>query len=170
MTADDITYSYGLYLNRDANSPRYNTAYSVVETVTAVDDRAIRFKLRLPTASFLTEVATFGIVPQHSLVNTQPADLATSDFGTTSNIVGTGPFRMTRWLRSERMEAEADPTYHLGKVASPNYTLHRPAHRRRGARRPRDGQGGLRPRLSLRAERDWLARRASRCRRTTPTT
>jgi peptide/nickel transport system substrate-binding protein len=122
LTADDITYSYGLYLNRDANSPRYNTAYSVVETVAAVNDRTIRFKLRLPTASFLTEVATFGIVPQHSLVNTQPADLATSDFGATSNIVGTGPFRMTRWLRSERMEAEANPTYHLGKVASPNYT------------------------------------------------
>lgn len=122
LTADDIIYSYGLYLNRDANSPRYSTAYSVIETLAAINDRTIRFKLRLPTASFLTDVATFGIVPQHSLVNTQPADLAASDFGATSNIVGTGPFRMTRWLRSERMEAEANPNYHLGKVAAPNYT------------------------------------------------
>lgn len=120
--ADDVTYSYQLYLNRDANSPRYNTAYSVVESVQTINDRTVRFKLRLPTASFLTEVATFGVVPQHTLVNTQPADLATSDFGTTSNIVGTGPFRMTRWLRSERMEAEANPAYHVGKVAAPRYT------------------------------------------------
>ena len=120
--ADDVAYSYGLYLNRDVNSPRYNTAYSVIESVRTVNDRTVQFKLRLPTASFLTDVATFGIVPQHSLVNTQPADLATSDFGTTSNIVGTGPFRMTRWLRSERMEAEANPTYHLGKVAANRYT------------------------------------------------
>ncbi len=122
LTADDITYSYNLYLNRDANSPRYNTAYAVVESVTTINDHTVRFKLRLPTASFLTDVATFGIVPQHSLVNTQPADLAASDFGTTSNIVGTGPFQMVRWLRSERIEADANPHYHLGPVASPHYT------------------------------------------------
>jgi len=122
LTADDITYSYNLYLNRDANSPRYNTAYAVVESVKTVNDRTVRFKLRLPTASFLTDIAAFGIVPQHSLVNTQPADLAASDFGTTSNIVGTGPFRMVRWLRSERMEADANPSYHLGRVAAPHYT------------------------------------------------
>ncbi|MCA1723309.1 MAG: ABC transporter substrate-binding protein, partial [Thermomicrobia bacterium] len=122
LTADDITYSYNLYLNRDASSPRYNTAYAVVESVTTIDDHTVRFKLRLPTASFLTNVATFGIVPQHSLINTQPADLAASDFGTTSNIVGTGPFRMVRWLRSERMEADANPGYYLGPVASPHYT------------------------------------------------
>jgi len=122
LTADDITYSYNLYLNRDANSPRYNTAYAVVQSVKTINDRTVTFTLRLPTASFLTDVATFGIVPQHSLVNTQPADLAASDFGTTSNIVGTGPFRMVRWLRSERIEADANPTYHLGPVASPHYT------------------------------------------------
>ncbi len=122
LTADDIAFSYNLYLNRDANSPRYNTAYAVVESVTTVNDHTVRFKLRLPTASFLTDVATFGIVPQHSLVNTQPADLAASDFGTTSNIVGTGPFRMVRWLRSERIEADANPQYHLGPVASLHYT------------------------------------------------
>jgi peptide/nickel transport system substrate-binding protein len=122
LTADDVTYSYNLYLNRDANSPRYNTAYAVVESVTTIDDHTVRFKLRLPTASFLTDVATFGIVPQHSLVNTQPVDLAASDFGTTSNIVGTGPFQMVRWLRSERIEADANPHYHLGPVASPHYT------------------------------------------------
>jgi peptide/nickel transport system substrate-binding protein len=122
LTADDVTYSYNLYLNRDANSPRYNTAYAVVESVTTINDHTVRFKLRLPTASFLTDVATFGIVPQHSLVNTQPADLAASDFGTTSNIVGTGPFQMVRWLRSERIEADANPHYHLGPVASPHYT------------------------------------------------
>jgi len=122
LTADDIAFSYNLYLNRDANSPRYNTAYAVVESVTTVNDHTVRFKLRLPTASFLTDVATFGIVPQHSLVNTQPADLAASDFGTTSNIVGTGPFRMVRWLRSERIEADANPRYHLGPVASLHYT------------------------------------------------
>ena len=122
LVADDIAYSYNLYLNREANSPRYSTVYAVVETVRAVDNRTVRFKLRLPTASFLTDVATFGIVPQHSLINVQPADLAASDFGNTSNIVGTGPFRMTRWLRSERMEADANPAYHLGKVAAPHYT------------------------------------------------
>ena len=129
LTADDVTYSYGLYLNRDANSPRYNTIYSVVEDVRTIDDHTVRFKLRLPTASFLTDVATFGIVPQHSLVNTQPADLATSDFGTTSNIVGTGPFRMTRWLRSERMEADANPTLLSRRGRLATLHLHRPADR-----------------------------------------
>ncbi|MHB8648419.1 MAG: ABC transporter substrate-binding protein, partial [Thermomicrobiales bacterium] len=122
LTADDITYSYNLYLNRDANSPRYNTVYAVVESVATINDRTVRFKLRLPTASFLTDIATFGIVPQHVLINTQPADLAASDFGTTTNIVGTGPFRMVRWLRSERIEADANRTYYLGPVASPHYT------------------------------------------------
>jgi peptide/nickel transport system substrate-binding protein len=122
VVADDVTYSYGLYLNRDTNSPRYNTVYAVVESVGTVDDHTVRFKLRAPLADFLTDVAAFGIVPQHVLVNTQPSDLATSDFGTTSKIVGTGPFVMARWLRSERIEADANPTYHLGKVAAAHYT------------------------------------------------
>lgn len=122
LVADDVTYSYQLYLNRDANSPRYNTVYSVVESVSTVNDRTVRFQLRAPLADFLTDVAAFGIVPQHVLVNTQPADLATSDFGTTGKIVGTGPFRITRWLRSERIESEANPAYHLGKVAASRYT------------------------------------------------
>lgn len=122
LIADDVTFSYQLYLNRDANSPRYNTVFAAVESVNTVNDRTVRLQLRAPLADFLTDIATFGIVPQHVLVNTQPADLATSDFGTTSKIVGTGPFRITRWLRSERIEAEANPAYHLGKVAAPRYT------------------------------------------------
>jgi peptide/nickel transport system substrate-binding protein len=122
VVADDVTYSYGLYLNRDANSPRYNTVYAVVESVNTVDDHTVRFKLRAPLADFLTDVAAFGVVPQHALVNTRPADLATSDFGTTSRIIGTGPFRIARWLRSERIEADANPEYHLGKVAAAHYT------------------------------------------------
>jgi peptide/nickel transport system substrate-binding protein len=122
VVADDVTFSYGLYLNRDANSPRYNTVYAVVESVNSMDDHTVRFKLRAPLADFLTDVAAFGIVPQHVLVNTQPSDLATSDFGSTSKIVGTGPFQMTRWLRSERIEAQANPSYHLGKVAAARFT------------------------------------------------
>ena len=36
-------------------------------------------------------------------------------------MIGTGPFRITRWLRGERIEAEANPNYHLGKVAAARY-------------------------------------------------
>lgn len=122
LTADDVAFSYNLYLNRDANSPHYTTVYTAVESVTAADPRTVRFKLRAPLATFLTGVATYGIVPQHVLINTQPADLATADFGMTSNVVGTGPYRLTKWLRNERIDADANPSYHLGKVAAPRYS------------------------------------------------
>ena len=121
VVPDDVVFTFNLYLNRDANSPRQATIYSAVESVSAISDRAVQFTLRVPAASFLTDIATDEIVPQHTLVNTAPADLATSDFGTTANVIGTGPFRLTKWLRGERIEAEANPTYHLGKVAVPRY-------------------------------------------------
>ncbi len=121
MVPEDIVFTYNLYQNRDANSPHYTTIFAAVEGVTTITNRAVRFRLRGAAANFLTDIATFPIVPQHSLVNTAPADLTTSDFGTTANIVGTGPFRVTRWLRGERIEAEANPTYHLGKVAAARY-------------------------------------------------
>lgn len=120
MVAEDVAFTYNLYLNRDVNSPHYTTIYSIVESV-AASNRTVRFRLRVPSAHFLTGIATFPVVPQHMLVNTNPTELATSDFGTTANIVGTGPFRVTRWLRGERIEAEANPAYHLGKVASTRY-------------------------------------------------
>jgi len=121
VVPDDVVFTFNLYLNRDANSPRQATISSEVESVSTQGDRAVRFNLRVPAANFLTDIGTYEIVPQHTLVNTTPADLATSDFGTTANVIGTGPFRLTKWLRGERIEAEANPTYHLGKVAVPRY-------------------------------------------------
>ncbi|MGB8267859.1 MAG: ABC transporter substrate-binding protein [Candidatus Velthaea sp.] len=76
--------------------------------------------LRAPSApfvaSFLTEGANdpFSILPRHVAARYSSLDRSSLD----TDPVGLGPFRLTRWIRGERLEFERNPYYWRGPAAS----------------------------------------------------
>ena len=87
LTADDIkaTYDKIIFPPTGVLSPRAG-AYAAVESVTATDPSTVTFKLKYPSASFLTNLAS----PWNFIYNA--AKLKADIHWYEKNIMGTGPF------------------------------------------------------------------------------
>jgi peptide/nickel transport system substrate-binding protein len=84
-------------------------------TVTAIDDRTIRFELSNPLGGFLL-AATQPIAPAHLLEGIPPERLATDPFG--QQPVGSGPYRLLSWNASEASLEAVIPGTDYGAVDS----------------------------------------------------
>ncbi|MCZ7533672.1 MAG: ABC transporter substrate-binding protein [Acidimicrobiia bacterium] len=86
-----------------------------VDTITAIDEYTVEFKLCNPHPAFLAQIAfgVFGIQPEEHLEATGGAPLA--------NPVGTGPFAVKEWLRGDSVVFTRNDDYY-GQVA-PQETL-----------------------------------------------
>lgn len=72
-------------------------------TVTAIDERTVRFDLDTPLGGFL-QAATQPLLPVHLLENVPPSSLAEDPYNTRP--VGSGPYRLVRW---DAVEALLEP-------------------------------------------------------------
>ena len=88
LTSADVVYTYQTIQNPDAQSPLQSSWQGM--TITATDAQTVTIKLPSSLAAFPYNLTT-GIVPQHILGKTEPADLRSSDFNTIKPI-GAGPF------------------------------------------------------------------------------
>jgi peptide/nickel transport system substrate-binding protein len=133
FTADDVAFTYYAHLNPKVNST-YRVQLSslagfeeltnaqnparpeslVKRPVDVVDPHTVRFNLRTPNGAFLTALTNprGGIVPRHLLQN---ADLNTAPFNLKP--IGTGPFRVVEWRRSEAIILERNAAYPGGPPA-----------------------------------------------------
>jgi peptide/nickel transport system substrate-binding protein len=110
FTSADVVFTIHAILD-DRNNVINRDDYAKIASVDAPDRSTVRFHLKQPQASFLANVAGgYQIVPEHLLGKS--ADLATDPFD--AQPVGTGAYRFVRWLRGDRVELEANPTYALG--------------------------------------------------------
>jgi peptide/nickel transport system substrate-binding protein len=82
LTAADVVFTFEHLMAEETQSPFGPGYRSKIKTVTAVDDHTVRFRLKAPTASFLTSVI-IPILPKHIVT-------AGGDFG--AKPVGSGPF------------------------------------------------------------------------------
>ncbi|MDQ6669945.1 MAG: ABC transporter substrate-binding protein, partial [Chloroflexota bacterium] len=84
------------------------------------DDHTIKFDMETPNGIFMIQTvpgpAPFGILPKHLLSSLKPGDLAKSPQLTTAP-VGSGPFKMVRYVTDQFIELQANPDYHFGKPA-----------------------------------------------------
>jgi peptide/nickel transport system substrate-binding protein len=110
FSAHDVVFTYRLMSDHRTHSPRYSRLVERVLDVEAVDSMTVRFRLVNADASFITTLATLGIVPEHVLSSVLPSELVTDPFGI-SVAIGTGPFRLTQWIRGERIFFEKNETY-----------------------------------------------------------
>lgn len=110
LTTDDVVESFQKIM-KDEKSPV--RAYLVkVASVEKVGDDKVRFTLTAPFAPFDRQVSLISVLPTKAYAE-RGASFAV-------NPVGSGPFRVVRWVKDDRVELAANPDYFGGapKVAT----------------------------------------------------
>ncbi len=105
MTADDVVYSFERLLSPETASPRAKD-FAVIDAVAAPDARTVVFKLKSPSAPFLSSLA-YGwaaVVPQEAVATLRDKP------------VGTGPFKVTEWVKDSHVALERFDGYFLPGV------------------------------------------------------
>lgn len=86
-------------------SPR-KTALATVNSVEAPDPNTVKISLKTPTPSLLINLAS------HYLAIGQAADLVANG-EVSAKLIGTGPFKLKSYQRSNVLELEKNPNYHV---------------------------------------------------------
>jgi peptide/nickel transport system substrate-binding protein len=106
MTSADVvaTYQKIIFPPTGVLSPRAG-AYAAVETITATDPSTVTFKLKYPSASFLTNLAS----PWNFIYSAEK--LKTDIHWYEKNVMGTGPFTYVSNTKGSDWVGKKNPTY-----------------------------------------------------------
>ncbi|MBX6343310.1 MAG: ABC transporter substrate-binding protein, partial [Thermomicrobiaceae bacterium] len=117
LTANDVKFTYDLFMNKATKSPRTSEMTERIKTVEVVDDHTVKFTLNAPAAPFLVDQMVYGIVPQHVLKDVDPAKLAQDPFSTgqKGRTIGTGPFMFEEWVKDDHLTLAKNPKYWQGE-------------------------------------------------------
>jgi peptide/nickel transport system substrate-binding protein len=110
VTVEDVKFSYEAAVSGEA--PMYAPFASNIEAIEVVDDSTVTFKLKNPSAAFVTSsLAKVNLIPKHVW---EPIieDLKTKEVNAESHQedvpVGSGPFKFERWLTNEEIVLTAN--------------------------------------------------------------
>lgn len=130
VSADDLTYTFRLrpanfhdgtpvtsadvvYSMTDVLAPnhgRFQTAFRVIESITAPDPATVVIRLQRPYAPLISLLTVFDapILPKHVYEGTDPLTNPANQAP-----IGSGPFRFVEWVRGERVVLERFDGYFL---------------------------------------------------------
>ena len=115
FTSKDVKFTWSAIMNDQNNVPS-RTGYEEVKTVDTPDDATVVFHLKRKFAPFVNTV--FGesddpmcVLPEHLLGKLK--DVNRIPFN--NEPIGTGPFKVTRWIRNDHLELVANDDYFKGK-------------------------------------------------------
>ena len=108
FTADDVVFTIKR-IKADATTP-VRTFIRLVTTVEKVDDHTVRFKLIQPYGIFHRQISYVNIMSKTYFDKV-------GDEGYATKPVGTGPYKLVRWVKDDRMVLEANPDYWRGAPA-----------------------------------------------------
>ncbi len=110
VTVEDVKFSFEAVVSGEA--PMYAPFASNIETIEIVDDSTLTFKLKSPSASFVTSsLAKINLIPRHVW---EPVieDLKTKETNAESyqesTPIGSGPYKFARWLTNEEVVLDAN--------------------------------------------------------------
>ncbi len=89
VTSDDVIFTVGLIKSSSLFPQDVKDLWNQIQ-IEKLNDKNLKFTLPEPFAPFL-DYMTFGVLPQHILGTTDPAQLASAPFNI--NPVGTGPYK-----------------------------------------------------------------------------
>jgi peptide/nickel transport system substrate-binding protein len=104
FTAEDVKYTFDSILNPDFKAP-YATLYEPIQSVEVINDHEVKFTLKQPYAPLLSYMDV-GIVPKHIGEK--------NDNSLSNKPVGTGPYKMTKWDKNNKIAFEANEKYWNG--------------------------------------------------------
>lgn len=115
FTAADVIFTWRAITDPDNNVPS-TRAYDLIDLIFAPDPYTVVVRLRQPWAPAVATFFTYGadpvpILPAHLLQD--QSDLGHADFNL--HPVGTGPYKLVRWERDDRLVFAANPSYFRGK-------------------------------------------------------
>lgn len=114
FSADDVVFTINR-IKADNTSP-VRTFIRLVDKVEKVDDHTVRFKLNAPYGIFHRQISYVNLMSKAYFEKV-------GDQGYATKPVGTGPYKLVRWVKDDRMELEANPDYWRGAPAIKRATL-----------------------------------------------
>ena len=110
FTSADVAFTYRLQVDPHGFGTQYST-YKQIAKLETPDAYTVRIRLGKPSVAALTDLFAGGqIVPEHLLEHVR--NLHTASFN--SLPIGTGPYRLVKWERGNRVELVANPRYFGG--------------------------------------------------------
>jgi len=113
MTAEDVVASLERIRNPDTGSPQASRI-DLIESLEAVDDVTVSIKLKSPFAPFVGELANLAIVSK---------DFVDGGGDLQQTPVGTGPFKLDRWVPDTALELVAHDGYWEAGLRSGAYDI-----------------------------------------------
>lgn len=124
LTADDVVFTYNLFVNPDVASPNTAPFAAVVgfdevqdgtadalEGIVAEDDQTVTISLAEPTPGFLALFGSgYGILPEHILGDVEPSAIMEHEFFKKPT-VSSGPYVMTEFNVDQNVVLEANDNY-----------------------------------------------------------
>lgn len=107
FTAHDVVFSCSQMLME--LHPRARASFERCESIVAVDDHTVVFKLKEPFAPFIYafETSSAPIAPRHIYEGTDYKNNPAND-----HPIGTGPFKYKEWVRGSHIHLVANPDYY----------------------------------------------------------
>lgn len=115
LTARDVVFTYRAVMNPRNNVPT-RLGFDQIAAIDAPDPLTVRVTLKRAFAPFVTyflEPENFPILPAHLLE--RRASLNDARYNQLP--IGSGPYRVVRWVRGDRLTLVANPDYRRGKPA-----------------------------------------------------
>jgi len=114
LTAADVIFTWQAIVDPDNDVPS-TRGYDLVDLVFAPDSYTVVFRLKRAWAPAVATLFTYGtnpmpILPAHLLQN---QNLRRSDFNL--HPIGSGPYKLVRWDRDDRLVLSANDSYFRGK-------------------------------------------------------
>jgi len=123
FTSADVAFSWRAIMNPNTTVGN-RVPYDEVARVDTSDPYTVVFRLKEPYAPFVAEAFNSStvafVVPAHLLQRYH--DLNRVPFNQAP--IGTGPYRLVRWLRGDRIEFEANARYFKGAPKIPRIVVH----------------------------------------------
>jgi peptide/nickel transport system substrate-binding protein len=105
LTADDVKFTFEMVVDSNVGSP-FASYLPNLKSVEAPEKGTVTFKFNGPNVLFMPALSALGIVPKHLWAGSDPKK---SPY--LVKPVGTGPFMLKEWQRSDHLTFVANPNY-----------------------------------------------------------
>ncbi|CAE6716792.1 MULTISPECIES: ABC transporter substrate-binding protein [Paraburkholderia] len=106
MTAADVAYSLRRARSVPNSPAPYSGAVANIERIEVVDPLTLRIVTKTPSPAFVEQIGLVYIVSQQAT-----AGHASNDYRLPAVAVGTGPYRLARWIPGDRLELVRNEHY-----------------------------------------------------------
>jgi ABC-type transport system substrate-binding protein len=122
FNADDILCTFNAFMDPDTGAYGSSEVISAVESVTAIDDYTVEFKLKWKDPAIFEHVFEKYIIPEHIWGEIPHSEWMTSDYNTgVETPIGTGPYKFVEWVKDDHIQMDRYEDYHLCPIFFDHY-------------------------------------------------